>query len=31
MGEAGNKRVKEHFSCEAQLQRVEELYGKLLQ
>jgi glycosyltransferase involved in cell wall biosynthesis len=31
MGEAGNKRVKKHFSCEAQLQRVEELYGKLLQ
>lgn len=31
MGDAGHERVKEHFSCEAQLQRVEELYGKLLQ
>ena len=30
MGAQGRKRVLEHFSCEAQLKRVEELYEKLL-
>ena len=30
MGEQGRKRVLEHFSCEAQLRRVEELYERLL-
>jgi glycosyltransferase involved in cell wall biosynthesis len=30
MGELGRKRVLEHFSCEAQLRRVEELYEQLL-
>lgn len=30
MGVQGRKRVLEHFSCEAQLKRVEELYEKLL-
>ena len=30
MGEQGRKRVLEHFSCEAQLKRVEELYERLL-
>jgi glycosyltransferase involved in cell wall biosynthesis len=30
MGEQGRRRVLEHFSCEAQLSRVEALYEKLL-
>jgi len=30
MGAQGRNRVLEQFSCEAQLKRVEELYGKLL-
>ena len=30
MGAEGRKRVQETFSCEAQLQRVEDVYGKLL-
>ena len=30
MGTRGRKRVKELFSCEAQLGRVEEVYGRLL-
>src|SRR5689334_20443464 len=30
MGEEGRKRVLAQFSCEAQLERVEDLYGKLL-
>jgi glycosyltransferase involved in cell wall biosynthesis len=30
MGELGRKRVLEHFSCEVQLRRVEELYDRLL-
>lgn len=30
MGAQGRKRVLEHFSCEAQLKRVEELYERLL-
>lgn len=31
MGEHGRRRVQEHFSCDAQVRRVEELYGRLLQ
>src|SRR5687768_5135429 len=30
IGARGRKRVQEQFSCEAQLRRVEEVYGKLL-
>ncbi len=30
MGERGRRRVEEKFSCEAQLERAEDLYGKLL-
>lgn len=30
MGERGRRRVAENFSCEAQLRRTEELYGRLL-
>lgn len=30
MGAEGRKRVQEQFSCETQLRRVEEVYGKLL-
>jgi glycosyltransferase involved in cell wall biosynthesis len=30
MGARGRERVQEQFSCEAQLRRVEEVYGKLL-
>jgi L-malate glycosyltransferase len=30
MGEQGRRRVLEHFSCEVQLKRVEDLYEKLL-
>ena len=30
MGERGRERVLEHFSCEAQLRRVENLYERLL-
>jgi glycosyltransferase involved in cell wall biosynthesis len=31
MGEQGRKRVLEHFSCEAQLRGIEELYERLLE
>ncbi|HUE83874.1 MAG TPA: glycosyltransferase [Pyrinomonadaceae bacterium] len=30
MGEKGRRRVQEYFSCDAQVWRVEQLYGKLL-